>query len=227
MSYPRKRIKTAEGFCPLCGSGLKESGEKWNLPGGERYIHCTHCDLIFLEARLRPDRESERARYLEHNNSPLDERYRAYLSGFAHEALTPFVASPADILDFGSGPEPVFATVLEELGYRVDIYDPLFAPDRSWQEKSYDAVTMVEVAEHLFEPLEELRRVRSVLRPGGYLVLRTLLHYSDRERFRSWWYRKDCTHVCFYSPRSFEVAAGLLDLEVVEIKEGRSVILRG
>jgi 2-polyprenyl-3-methyl-5-hydroxy-6-metoxy-1,4-benzoquinol methylase len=109
----------------------------------------------------------------------------------------------------------------------VEIYDPLFAPDSSWKEKSYDAVTMVEVAEHLFEPLAQLRRVKMVLRPGGYLVLRTLLHYSDRERFNGWWYRKDSTHVCFYSPRSFEVAARLLELELVKIIEGRSVILRG
>ena len=117
--------------------------------------------------------------------------------------------------------------MLNELGYSSEIFDPFFAPDRTWQQKSYDAVTMVEVAEHLFEPYAELRRIRGVLRPGGYLVLRTLLHYSDLERFNRWWYRKDPTHVCFYSPRSFEVAAGLLDLELVEIREGRSVILRG
>ena len=212
--------------CPLCRSPLATSGEAWDLPRGGSYIRCLHCDLIFLDPHLRPGPEEERGRYLEHNNDPDDERYRAYLHGFASEALTPYLEAPAQVLDFGSGPAPVFAEVLGELGYAASIFDPFFAAGRDWEDARFDAVTMIEVAEHLFEPLAEFRRLCGVLRPGGCLALRTLLHYSDRERFADWWYRGDPTHVCFYSPRSFEVLAGLLEIELVDIKAGRSVIFR-
>lgn len=213
-------------LCPLCGSSMADSGEEWLRLEAACYYHCTQCDLVFLEPQQRPDAERERSRYLEHHNSPDDPRYCAYLWGFAEEALRPYVKPPARVLDFGSGPEPVYAEVLQDMGYTVDIFDPLFAPEMGWEGRRYAAVTAVEVAEHLFEPLFEFRRLLGVLQPGGYLVLRTLLHYCDRERFRGWWYRQDPTHVCFYSARSFQVLADLLGMELVEIIAGRSVVLR-
>src|SRR6056297_2044133 len=213
-------------MCPLCGSNLVDSGEEWLRLESAFYYHCTHCDLVFIDPSQRPDAEGERSRYLEHNNSPDDPRYLGYLKGFALEALFPYVKPPARVLDFGSGPVPVCAEVLRDMGYSADIFDPLFAPDKAWQEKKYDAVTAVEVAEHLFEPFFEFRRLWEVLQPGGYLVLRTLLHYRDRERFRGWWYRQDPTHVCFYSSRSFQVLAELLGMELVEFISGRSVVLQ-
>ncbi len=213
-------------LCPLCGSSLADCGEEWLCLESACYYRCTQCELIFLDPQQRPDAEEERIRYLEHNNSPDDPRYVAYLRGFAEEALLPYVKPPARVLDFGSGPVPVFMDVLRRMEYSVDIFDPLFAPGKAWQEKKYDAVTAVEVAEHLFKPLSEFRRLQGVLQPGGYLVLRTLLHYCDRERFRGWWYRQDPTHVCFYSSRSFQVLAELLGMELVELIAGRSVVLR-
>jgi SAM-dependent methyltransferase len=215
--------------CPLCESPAARL-EEWVIVKGARYFHCRHCDLVFLDPQQRPDESRERQRYLEHNNSPEDERYVTYLRGFAEEALLPYV-QPAQtrevrVLEFGSGPNPVFAGVLDEMGFEVDIYDPLFSPGVEWQWQRYDAVTAVEVAEHLFQPLAEFRRLRKVLRPGGVLALRTLLHYGDRQRFAGWWYRQDPTHVCFYSARSFEVLAKLLDLQLIDIKSGRSVVLR-
>ena len=216
--------------CPLCESpGLQV--EEWVVVKDTRYWHCTYCDLVFLDPQQRPDEARERQRYLEHHNSPEDERYVAYLRGFAEEALLPYVRPgiserPVRVLDFGSGPNPVFAGVLQALGFAVDMYDPLFAPGGEWRHRRYDAVTAVEVAEHLFQPLEEFRRLRQVLRPGGYLVLRTLLHYGDRQRFAGWWYRQDPTHVCFYSAHSFEVLADALDMQLIDIKAGRSVVLQ-
>ncbi|MFW5711935.1 MAG: class I SAM-dependent methyltransferase [bacterium] len=216
--------------CPLCGgepgARMEEGVEEWVVVKAARYFHCRHCDLVFLDPLQRPDESRECERYLEHNNTSEDERYLTYLRGFAEEALLPYVEPPAEVLDFGSGPNPVFAGVLQETGFAVDIYDPLFAPGLEWRDRHYDAVTAVEVAEHLFQPLEEFRRLRDVLRPGGYLALRTLLHYGDRQRFASWWYRQDPTHVCFYSARSFEVLAGLLDMCLVTIKAGRSIVLQ-
>jgi hypothetical protein len=208
---------------------MESCGEKWMIPAGNdtvRYFHCTHCDLIFIDPELRQEDDRERERYLEHNNSPQDPRYVSYLRGFAEEALHPYVSPGASILDYGSGPVPVFAEVLRGLGFRVDIYDPFFATGREWEGRLYDGVSAVEVVEHFFDPSTEFRLLRRVIVSGGHLVLRTLLHHSDRERFVRWWYRQDPTHVCFYSERSFQVLADMLGMELFDIKEGRSVTLR-
>lgn len=218
----------AEVHCPLClnpGSDAFTPIELWETSSGERYRHCSRCDFIFLDPRQRLDRDAEHSRYLLHNNSPDDQRYVHYLRTFAGEALFPYLKPPARILDFGSGPEPVFAGLLRGEGYNVDIYDPFFAPQRVWKGKLYDGITSIEVAEHLFSPLEEFRTLRKVLRPGGVLAIRTLLHYSDFDRFESWWYRKDPTHVSFYSRRTFEFLADTLEMELAAVKEGRSIVL--
>ncbi|MFO7848846.1 MAG: class I SAM-dependent methyltransferase [Spirochaetia bacterium] len=215
--------------CPLClNSGSDDSLplELWKTSSGERYRHCRRCDFVFLDPKQRLGRDAEHSRYLLHNNSPEDERYVRYLRTFAGEALFPYLKPPARILDFGSGPAPVFAGLLRGEGYTVDIYDPFFAPGKAWERELYDGVTSIEVAEHLFSPLEELQTLSRVLRPGGILAMRTLLHYSDFDRFDSWWYRKDPTHVSFYSQRTFETAAELIGMELVEVKKGRSVVLR-
>ena len=213
-------------LCPLCRSDFSTGAELWEFSPTERYFHCLSCDLISMTAADRPGPEEERARYLEHNNSADDPRYVDYLEAFAAEALLPAVAPPGRVLDYGSGPEPVFVSVIETLGYSVDHYDPHFAPDDRWKSRSYDAVTLVEVAEHFFTPRREFERIRAVLKPGGVIALRTLLHYSDRDRFESWWYRRDRTHVCFYSRRSFEYLARELQFSLEDVVEGRSVVLR-
>jgi SAM-dependent methyltransferase len=227
--------------CTLCGN----TAGIWEETAAAAYHHCPVCDLIFLDPALRPDPRNERARYLTHHNSPEDVSYRAYLRGFAEEALLPFMpplssptlaaqtssrpagaARAAKILDYGCGYSPVFVTVLQELGYGASGYDPLFAPGDSWRKEIFDAVTAVEVAEHFFFPSKEFRAISSVLRPGGICALRTLLHRGGGESFESWWYRRDPTHVSFYSKNSFEWIAGHFGFELIEVIEGRSVVLR-
>lgn len=215
--------------CPLCGASREQQFEEWILrERGEdlRYLHCRSCDLIFLDPKLLASPLEERQRYLQHNNSPEAKGYISYLENFAAEAVLPCVRPPQRLLDFGSGPSPVFAALLREKGFTVDIFDPYFAPDLQWKEQQYDGVTAVEVAEHIYQPIEAFSSLAAVILPGGYLILRTLLHYSDRERFASWWYRQDASHVTFYSPRSFEVLCSILPFRLVEIKEGRSIILQ-
>ena len=42
---------------------------------------------------------------------------------------------------------------------------------REFKDRRFDVVTFFEVLEHLDEPLEFLRKVKTVLKPGGYIAL--------------------------------------------------------
>lgn len=73
----------------------------------------------------------------------------------------------ATILDFGCGAGPVLKRPLEEGGFRVHLYDPFFYPDREVLDEEYDFIIASEVLEHLYNPYEEIIRLKRCLKRGG------------------------------------------------------------
>lgn len=157
--------------------------------------------MVYLDPRLRPAAATERAEYELHRNDPQDAGYRAFLSRTLDEVRARF-RPPARGLDFGCGPGPALVAMAREAGFTMDAYDPLFAPDAAVFSRRYDFITCTEVAEHLFEPRAELDRLWSLLAPGGALVIQTG-RVLDDTRFAHWNYRRDPTHVVFFSDSSF------------------------
>lgn len=74
---------------------------------------------------------------------------------------------------------------------------------------AFDAVTVLDVIEHLEEYQAALRDCARVLRPGGRLLVVTLNRYSAARPLlgRRWSWYQDPTHVHLFSAR--ELAAGL------------------
>lgn len=183
--------------CPLC-AGVDGRPIACD---GRLYFRCAGCGLVFLDASLRPSPDRERAEYDRHENDPADPRYRAFLSRSLDEVRMR-VPPPAHGLDFGCGPGPALVAMAREAGYAMDAYDPFYAPDMRVFERSYDFITCTEVVEHLFAPRVELDRLWSLLAPGGVLVVQSA-RVLDDERFRSWHYRRDPTHVVFFADETF------------------------
>lgn len=181
------------GSCPLCHS---EPIRQLAVIDSKTYWRCDMCYLTFLssESYLCPD--DERARYLLHENSPEDCRYRQFLSRLT-DRLIPKLQPGAKGLDFGSGPGPTLSVMLEEAGFIMDIYDPYFAPDTTPLERTYDFITCTETVEHFYYPAKEFHRFDRLLRRGGWLGVMTEMLESDGE-FGDWWYHREPTHVCFY-----------------------------
>jgi len=179
--------------CPVCLAG---DCRPFLAVDGRIYHRCTACEATVLEPAQRPDRASEHAHYLNHENDPADPRYRRFLARLADPLLARLTPDSA-ILDYGSGPGPALAAMLTEAGHRVACYDPFFAADPSPLAATYDAVTCTEVAEHWHQPAAELDRLGGLLRPGGWLALMTCFQTEDA-RFAQWHYRRDPTHVVFY-----------------------------
>jgi SAM-dependent methyltransferase len=180
--------------------------------------------LIFVDRGDRLPPTEEKARYDLHENQPDDPGYREFLRQLQDPLMAQLGPPPLEGLDYGSGPTPVLATMLSEAGYAMAVYDPFYAPDPAPLERTYDFITCTEAIEHFYRPDTEWRLLLSLLRPGGWLGLMTRL--VDRpEQFMDLHFRKDRTHVCFFSRRTFNFLAEQDALQMTFIGE-RVVLVR-
>jgi hypothetical protein len=185
--------------CPLCRSSSTVLHAEVH---GRRYRECAVCALVFVAPEDRPDREAERRHYLTHENAPDDPRYRAFLDRLAGPPAERLPAG-ASGLDYGCGPGPALAAMLEDRGFRMRLWDPFFAPDPSVLRADYDFVTCTETAEHFHAPAEEFDRLDALVKPGGWLGLMTETRRPDRP-LAAWRYARDPTHVALYDQRTLE-----------------------
>jgi SAM-dependent methyltransferase len=208
--------------CPLCRGRTHEwcSDAPTRAIGLGRsrartYLRCGTCGLVVIAPGDVPTPEEERERYLRHTNDPDDREYRAYLSSFVDDHVAPVVAPGGPILDFGSGPHPVLASILNNRGYRAVSYDPFFSPDRSPLDRGYDAVVVHEVIEHIRAARAAFDHLFRLLAAGGSLIVRTHPYPDSAEAFSRWWYRSDPTHVAFYSGATFSWIADAYYCEAI------------
>ncbi len=183
--------------CPVCGA----PAALFQTLDALIYWRCPTCQARFLSPDQHPAQEDERAHYLTHENHPDDPGYRRFL-GRLTTPLLARLAPGSRGLDYGCGPGPALAAMLREAGHDVALYDPFFAPDPAPLADAYDFVTCTEVAEHFHHPAQDFARLRSLVRPGGWLAVMTCFQ-TDDDRFANWRYRKDPTHVVFYREATF------------------------
>lgn len=192
--------------CRVCGADQVIPFELGGTDdAGLGYWRCSACLATFLDAARLPSRAIERERYRLHQNHPADLNYRNFLA----KLTTPLLARlpPRQTgLDYGCGPGPALAEMLQEAGHSVHLYDPFFHPDATAFERTYDFITCSEVAEHFHRPHDEFLRLHQLLRPNGWLALMTTFQ-TDDARFFNWHYRRDPTHVTFYRAATFHCLA--------------------
>lgn len=165
------------------------------------YVHCPQCDLHYLNPAQRLGPDAERARYDLHTYAADDEGYARFTAPLI-ATVTDLVARGARGLDFGAGRVPLLARTLAAHGLTVALYDGFYWPDRAVLREAYDFVTSCEVVEHFYAPARDFARLRALLKPGAPLVIMTEL-WHGRGAFHDWSYRRDPTHVSFYSARTF------------------------
>ena len=192
-----------QSACPVCAGRQVEA---FFNEGAKVYSRCLGCGARYLEPCYRPDADTERAHYDLHENDASHAGYRHFLSRLA-EPLLERLPEGSHGLDYGCGPGPALAAMMEEAGHTMALYDPFYAPDAAVLDRPYDFITCSEVAEHFHDPAAEFARLDDLLRPGGWLGVMTCFH-TDDARFGGWHYRKDPTHVVFYREETLRWLAG-------------------
>jgi len=188
--------------CIVCNN---QSTESFKTSDAKTYWKCGYCLAKFLDPSLYIEAGIEKERYLEHDNRIDDEAYRSFLSRLANP-LKEKLSIGDQGLDFGCGHGPALADMLQSDGFEVDLYDPFFFPDKKVFSKKYHFISCTETAEHFHDPRKEFNSFDNLLMPGGWLGIMTSFLTTD-DAFESWYYRRDPTHVTFYSEKTFEVIA--------------------
>ena len=205
--------------CKICGFNTRKF---YDNQFDISYYHCGKCDFISMDEDAIIHPREEKDKYDEHENTYENEGYVNYLRDFLDRSVVNYVNDGKNALDFGSGPGPVLARLLrEEYGYDVDIYDLFYAPKKVYEGKKYDLVTSTEVVEHLKEPMEYFKLFKSLLKDDGLLALMTLFHPKDDEEFCKWHYRRDPTHISFFTPVTMEYIAKTLGFKIRYIDDKR------
>lgn len=206
--------------CPLC---LKEENELFYQDNVRSYRCCSVCHLVFVPSDYFLSAKDEKARYDLHQNSADNEGYVSFLSQLVRPMIN--YLHPKDTgLDFGSGPEPALASLFRDNGFNVRTYDPFYANTLDVLQDNYSFITATEVVEHLHHPSIVMEQLVGMLNPDGLLGIMTK-SLPAKTTFRSWWYKNDLTHVCFFSEKTFRWIAEHWKLKI-EYKSGDVIIFR-
>lgn len=200
MTPEESTLIAVNSACPVCRGEYAHLLVEVNQ---QRYYRCSGCLATFIDPAQRPSANDERAEYDLHQNHVDDAGYRRFLEPAVNAAVE-LLAPGARILDYGCGPGPALAAMLQERGYQVSLFDPIYRPDRSVFSQRFDAITCTEVVEHFHEPAAEFSKLNAMLNPGGVLIIMTRFQTDDK-RFANWHYRRDPTHVVFYRAETFQI----------------------
>lgn len=194
--------------CKICNNNKVEE----IIIDKKKYYKCQYCEFIFIDSSHLLKAEDEVAQYNLHNNSIENTGYTNMFEDFISKAITPFIKE-GKALDFGSGPGPVLSELLSRKGFQVSIYDPFYAPNLP--EEKFDLISSTEVFEHFIDPLKNIELILSLLKEDAYLAIMTNFHPNNNEIFKNWWYRRDPTHISFFTKKTFEYLAKKYNLKYI------------
>lgn len=189
--------------CPLC---LHPDSSLFSQDSQRQYRQCQQCALVFVPRAQLLTAEQEQQHYQLHNNDVSDAGYRQFLNRLAGPLLAALPAGPLQGLDFGCGPGPLLAQMLQEAGHQMQLWDPFFANNPEVLTRRYDFISCSEAIEHFVNPAQEWQCWLKLLQPGGVLAIMTS-HYPAVSQFANWHYKRDPTHIRFFHPDTFNFLA--------------------
>lgn len=209
--------------CTICNTTTQSFDD---LELKKTFYQCPNCELIFLDKKFHVNLQDEKTLYDFHNNSFEDLGYVKMFENFLDFFWKDIKNKTKTALEFGSGPGPVLYELLKRKDLEVDCYDKFYQPNKVYENKKYDLITSTEVFEHLEDPKGVLTLLTSHLNEGGVIALMTLFHTNKQSEFLKWWYRRDPTHITFFTPKSIEELAIECGLNVIKHDSKRVIVLQ-
>lgn len=199
-------------ICPLC---LSSESVKFDQDKTRSYLKCPQCDLVFVprDSLITPSAEKER--YEAHENEENDS-YTNYLNKTVN-AIKPHLLTSAKGLDFGCGRTRILENLFKENGFHVESYDLFFHADAKVLSQQFNFIILSEVIEHLREPRDIMLRLKNNLLQDGQFFIKTKLRPDTSEEFSKWFYKRDSTHIQFFSEKSFNAMTAILGMKTVEM----------
>jgi SAM-dependent methyltransferase len=196
----------AELKCPMCGGQRIDT--VFRATTGYDVVQCAECRLAFTDARTAPPPE-ELYPHFEQTDTAAQRSARSALSVFqlqrAHvvERLMP----RGRLLDYGAG-SGAFARFMSTRGFDCVGLEPFSlgvttsepnlqlvrAPLAKAKETvgTFDVITMWHVLEHVETPVELLATLKSMLNPGGVLIVSVPNFASWQSQvFKGGWFHLD------------------------------------
>lgn len=206
--------------CDICSSSVSLVGETRDLSGSDTHIYyCEHCDVQFALSKNTAgvyDMLYSSGSFGYHHEKKID-----------HNSLQELISkdpafcvissclptSPANILEVGCGYGSL-VNALNKLGhqtYGIDIAEqPINYAKKEYGnyfekkeiidiENSYDIIIAMEVIEHLFHPVDFIKKCAKLLNPGGKIILTTpnkdfytkrALWVTNPPPIHLWWFGK-------------------------------------
>jgi SAM-dependent methyltransferase len=220
--------------CPVCSctgakTRIKIAGARDYLTGDDfSVLQCKRCQLAWTEPRptdLNPYYPTRYRRYNKVIISILKTLYRSRVRSWSKS-----FANPGTALEMGCG-DGFMMDALRELGWQVAGTERTAEMARFAREHfgltvyveddqpipsgaRYDLIVLFQVLEHLGDPLEQIKRCRGLLKPGGRIVIGVpnFLSWQSRYAGPNWFHLDVPRHLFHHSPESMRelaLAAGL------------------
>lgn len=185
----RRMSETANNMCPICGAPSEITARQTRQSDNSVVFHCNNCDVAFLDR----DKSNRDEKHFYNEVYPVDVNPENL--GTAPESVDrwrldfslPYLSSDQAVIEVGSAAgdflnliKPHVASVIgcdlncaqcrraeEKFGiksYSEDIRELDF-------DNHFDLIFMFQIFEHIWEPHDFLRDVRSKLKDGGLLIL--------------------------------------------------------
>lgn len=247
VSDPQAHLQDPKHLRPIDACGLCGSADRTERFRQEPFavVECEACGLVYvtprLEATVLPDVYD--TGYWE-SPDPSSRGYgdyvgdaELYLKTFRVRAgfISGFIDEPGRVLDVGCA-AGFFLAVMAERGWQVEGVElsPAIAAhacerlgpsrihvgrleDADFAPGSFDLVTLWDVVEHVEDPVALLKRVSSLVRPGGAVLIETQNVGSRFARLlgSSWQHYKHLEHLYHFSPETVSRLLHDAGLEVV------------
>jgi 2-polyprenyl-3-methyl-5-hydroxy-6-metoxy-1,4-benzoquinol methylase len=221
----------ADQTCPICCGPMMYFIEKRGLfvQSVFQLLQCTRCDFISVVNPITDLSEIYNEAYYEGRGAdPLVDyafelehpeqtvrifEWRGILEAVRHHYGPEF--DGVRWLDYGSGAGGLVRFLrgrnVEAYGFDVGgfanralargVQNLTLSELDDWRD-SFDVISVIEVLEHIHDPVPFLQSVGQLLRPGGLLFLTTGNADPHRRSFASWGYVIPEVHISYFSPES-------------------------